>query len=306
MDRSKGDGVVTNQNAVASCPFCKGAISSDLVKFGGNCAHCLLEIPGEDAPTDPGLIARKRQEAEAMLRAKAQRRRNTMLGAFVGVLALGAAGFMFSLAESEKAARTYEMPDDLYLPPLQEAAVPDPIAVVQPTPADKVKPTGKPAPQTVTNTPTAPVQPVALAGSSGPKKASGSATGDAEVAMTATGSMTTSIEPAALSVSTSKGPLSDESEVFAMIKQVMTRYNPQVQACYNTRLKAVPELAGGWTLGFTVVKDGGVKAVSVKPVKAKDAELESCLLKTVSAWKFAPITYEQPVTKTVRFGASGW
>ena len=68
----------------------------------------------------------------------------------------------------------------------------------------------------------------------------------------------------------------------------------------------MPELAGGWKLSFAVEKDGSTRGVSVDPVGSHDKELEACMVKTVASWKFGQITYEQLVTKTVRFGASGW
>ena len=59
-------GVTMEAPRQATCPFCKGGISADVVQFGGNCPHCLLEIPGEEAPTDPGLVARQKAAAEAV------------------------------------------------------------------------------------------------------------------------------------------------------------------------------------------------------------------------------------------------
>ena len=35
---------------------------ADLLVFGGACPHCLIDIPGEEAPTDPGEELKKKQE----------------------------------------------------------------------------------------------------------------------------------------------------------------------------------------------------------------------------------------------------
>ena len=39
---------------MADCPFCGGEISEAMALDGGTCPHCFGEIPGEDAPTNPG------------------------------------------------------------------------------------------------------------------------------------------------------------------------------------------------------------------------------------------------------------
>ncbi len=38
-----------------NCPFCDAEVSEELIRFGGACPTCFNAIPGEEAPTDPGL-----------------------------------------------------------------------------------------------------------------------------------------------------------------------------------------------------------------------------------------------------------
>lgn len=307
----------------ATCPFCKGTVSADIVQFGGNCPHCLLEIPGEEAPTDPGLVARNKLAAEKALKDKAERTKNMRYAALFSLFVCAAGVMAFVQAQNEKASRTYEMPEDLFMPPLKEAAAPVTPAPGQPAPAGQPAAAGT-APRTkpglagvsggldagpdLSALPSTATPAAVASASSGPKRASGDAAGpDVAIAMNTASNVSLSIDPAPVLVTAGSGPLSDEAEIFAMIKQVMGRYNPQVQACYNSRLKQNPELAGAWKLSFSVGKDGTVRGTSVAGVgSAKDGELESCMVKTVAAWKFAPIAYEQPVTKTVRFGSSGY
>lgn len=301
----------------ASCPFCKGGITADLVQFGGNCPHCLLEIPGEEAPTDPGAVARQKAAADAVIQAQQNRKKRIGFGLVAALFLTAAGGVVVWQAQQERAARTYEMPDDLYLPPLQEAQVP-----TEPTPvAEAITPVNTPAKRpirpvtslggppslganTIPDIISAEVAPSTIV--SGPRRSSGSSTVDAPLAMASGGSTSVSMDAAPITGIAGAKPLSDESEVFAMIKQVMSRYNPQIQSCYNSRLKQVPDLAGGWKLSFAVEKDGSTRSVRVDPVANHDTQLEACMVKTVSAWKFGQITYEQPVTKTVRFGSSGY
>ncbi len=305
----------------ASCPFCKGGIQPDLLQFGGNCPHCLLEIPGEEAPTDPGAVARQKAAVEAAARAKSGRNRNIVYGMIAVFLLSVGGGVAVWQARQERAARTYEMPDDLYLPPLQEAVVPTepstapeamtPVATPnakRPVHSSLTSLGGPPSlgdatvPDALTTNP--PVETPQVA--TGPRHASTTQGADAPLAISASQGNSLMLESAPITGAAGGKPLSDEGEVFAMLKQVMSRYNPQIQSCYNTRLKQVPDLAGGWKLSFSVAKDGSTHSVQVDPVANHDSQLEACLVKTVSAWKFAPLTYEQPVTKTVRFGAAGW
>ena len=103
-------------------------------------------------------------------------------------------------------------------------------------------------------------------------------------------------------------PLTDETEIFNMIKDVMSRYNLQIQSCYNNRTKQIPDLKGIWILSFTINKNGTVKNAKATPVQGTtpDVKLEADMAKTVGLWTFAALAQEQPVTKTVKLGSNGY
>ena len=44
---------------MGACPFCGSEVGEDLLINGGHCPQCLIEIPGEDTPTDPGEAAKE-------------------------------------------------------------------------------------------------------------------------------------------------------------------------------------------------------------------------------------------------------
>ena len=73
---------------MGECPFCKGNVAEDILVYGGRCPQCLIEIPGEEAPTDPGEEVRAEQAAAA---ATAEKRRGWLVGG-IGGLALMLAG----------------------------------------------------------------------------------------------------------------------------------------------------------------------------------------------------------------------
>jgi Kef-type K+ transport system membrane component KefB len=64
--------------------------------YGGPCPHCILEIPGEEAPTDPGLA--KRQAAQQAARAEAERAGRTRNVALASLGALLVTGLVVGLA----------------------------------------------------------------------------------------------------------------------------------------------------------------------------------------------------------------
>jgi hypothetical protein len=44
------------KNTMENCPFCDAEVSEELIRFGGACPTCFNAIPGEEAPTDPGVV----------------------------------------------------------------------------------------------------------------------------------------------------------------------------------------------------------------------------------------------------------
>lgn len=302
------------------CPFCKGSISADLALYGGNCPHCLLEVPGEDAPTDPGAALRARhaeEEAQAARAKAASERRRVYVGAGAVLLLLGALGYK-SWADNQPIV--YEL-DDYYVLPLEElATAPPPEAPVEPAPASggtESVSTKRPAStRTATNT-------VRSASSGGTQASSGSAAppeGAAsagassaipgDVASILAGRSTVGGSAslgggASIDISRPDVVLTDERAILDMAKQVISRSSPQLQACYNQRLKQVPDLAGAWKVQFVVTKAGTVSGVQVSGTDRRDADLETCIGRNVASWKFMRIAHDQTLAKTYRFKPSG-
>ncbi|MES2644225.1 MAG: protein kinase [Myxococcota bacterium] len=102
------------------------------------------------------------------------------------------------------------------------------------------------------------------------------------------------------------GGLTDNDEIIAMAKAVINASSPQLQGCYNERLKQVEGLKGAWEVSFTIAKDGATTSVHVSGVNGSDAELEACMARQVTAWQFQPIVKAQPIKKTYRFGGGSW
>jgi hypothetical protein len=273
----------------------------------------MLEIPGEEAPTDPGLQARQRKEAEDKVRARAQRKKSRFLGAGAVVL-IGMVGVAAVWSyQAQQSALTYEM-DDYYVMPLSELAVA----------ADPVAPEAAPSPNTaaavhspraVRTAPTQQVPTFTNTGpeggiASGPKSASGGLPEDdtRRPSMMPVGEGgTSSVGAADIQVDrfASERVLTDDQEIYDMAKRVINLSSPQLQSCYNQRLKMVEGLKGAWELTFSIATDGSTKGVRASGVNGSDTELESCIVRSVGAWHFQKVTKVWgPIHKTYRFGAS--
>ncbi|MFZ5475365.1 MAG: AgmX/PglI C-terminal domain-containing protein [Myxococcota bacterium] len=296
------------------CPFCKGAIPADTIRFGGNCPHCLLEIPGEEAPTDPGKIARLRAEAEAQRSRRSRVRRNAVLAVVLMLMTVagGAAGYLQWQKQQE--ALVMEL-DDFYMVPLEQLqTAPKPEATPAPTTEAKAGPAVKRPPRGSQSNPGSPATP----SSSGPDGAAAQApamkgpsssapTGDALPAELAAKTTVTpgggfgEVDIGVSRMGLGDKTLADEAEIFEMAKRVINSTTPQMTSCYNQRLKQVDGLQGAWKLSFVIARDGTTKNVSVSGVNMQDAELESCMSRAVAAWKFQKIAKDQPVNKTYRF-----
>ncbi|MDP2304600.1 MAG: AgmX/PglI C-terminal domain-containing protein [Pseudomonadota bacterium] len=277
----------------------------------------MLEIPGEEAPTDPGIHARERKDQEDKAKLAKKQRKNRVLGALGLVVLFGLSGTGVWAYQTQQQALTYEM-DDYYATPLSElqtasapavpgsaaAGIPGAVAGVKNPGTNGLRPNGRKNPELApigSGNPGAgsgPARPNYQAGADAAapaiNSASGGATGDLGVGQIKVGFVG------------SDKVLTDNDEIFAMAKAVINASSPQLQGCYNQRLKAVEGLKGAWEVSFTIGKNGVAKSVSVTGVNGSDRELESCMDRQVSGWKFQKIVKDQPVKKTYRFGAGSW
>ena len=106
---------------MGTCPFCKESVDDAILEYGGRCPSCLIEIPGEDAPTDPGEAAQAVMQAQEAAAAEKSRR---PFFAILGVAALAVAGVGFmaltpqdspDLAKVETGAEAYKSVSSSFL-----------------------------------------------------------------------------------------------------------------------------------------------------------------------------------------------
>lgn len=283
--------------AAPHCPYCKGPIPPDLAHHGGNCPHCLLEVPGEDAPTDPGAILRARQVEEARRRVEADaRQRKVRIAAGIAVAAvLVAVGGYWTWLQQQ--ARHYELSEYYALPMEDVAAAPPEVAAVEvPVPA---APAGSP-----TGPPRTPRTPRVAAGTTAPPE---DAVPEGLSALSGAPSSggSVSLGGVAIDVANPGVVLSDDAQIADMARLVIRRSGPQLQSCYNQRLKQIPDLAGTWNVRFVIGRTGATSNIDVSGAGRDDRELEQCMSRAVAGWHFMKISHEFPVTVPFRFKAGG-
>lgn len=304
----------------AVCPFCKGVISKDLERYGGNCPHCLLEVPGDDADTDPGLAKQQQQAQEEEIKVQKHNRGNWLIGAsaaFVFLLAISGGAWWYTASQEAM----YYDPQVYFQVPLEEINLAEFLAEEEAAEAKakadaeaQAKAATQPknpggnggrSPTIATPNVGGSEGPLAMGGD--PKATQGGSRpggirggnpvtlpGEAkgpDAAVATGGGMTVSRS----SPSASSDVLSDPAEIQAMVQRALKIYKRQLINCYVQRQKTVSDLQGTWTISFTILTDGSVKDPRAKEARNRDPEVDQCMARNIAAWRFEPIVKNFPV-----------
>ncbi len=305
----------------AVCPFCKGTISKDLERYGGNCPHCLLEVPGDDAPTDPGLELQKQQAQEEEIKVKKHKRGNWLIGAVAFcafVFAISGGAWWYSASQESM----YYDPQVYFQVPLEEINIADFLREAEAAEAQaKVDAAAKAAAQARNGSGSGNggrninAGSVAATGNGGELSMGGDPNGTQggsrpvgirnggggtattpdvkgpDGAIASAGGMAT----ARSGLSNNSDVLSDPAEIQAMVTRALKIYKNQLINCYVQRQKTVSDLRGTWTISFTIQQDGSVKGARAKEAKNRDPEVDQCMARNMAAWRFEPIAKDFPV-----------
>jgi len=96
--------------------------------------------------------------------------------------------------------------------------------------------------------------------------------------------------------------LEDSLKIEEMIGRVLNRGARQLEQCYNQALKINPGVKGAWYVDFTITKDGKPVAVSVEALEASNEDIEACIRRKVSRWRFQRVAEPVDVARRYRFG----
>ena len=270
----------------------------------------MLEIPGEEAPTDPGLEMRKKQEGIARAQARTRKTIHRIAAVFLTGIIFVAGGISYWYVQRQLEAMVYDL-DDIYIAPRDRLLAARPV----PPPALVAVRTGSGSPRSARSAPDPEESnlPDAAAVASG----SGATTtvkyvpptrqGDASVGLAAEGSASVGLGGADIAVfRVGDDVLTDDEAIFRMAKEAITAYGPQMETCAAQRMKQDENFGGAWKLNFTIEKDGTVSKAKVTGRDHADAELEACMTRAASSWRFAKIARPFPVSKTYPFVAAAY
>ena len=309
---------------MAECPFCAAEIDENLVNYGGPCPKCFAEIPGEEAPTDPGAEARAVQERRD--------RRGATIKAFLGLAAMAAMVSCTGLAalvvvlwpEPEVAVLDFDGAEFDYpefeLVGTELAA--EGGAEADPVDAGTAKSGGgapRPAVDPSRYAQKAPVEGgavdaadalkgstdgVAEADAPRPRGGTEGPAGPAAIEVPSTEQQRSDLgaNPLDFQVARRAEMITDPELIRAMIGKLMAAQVRKLNYCYEKRLNDDPDLAGRWLIQYTVTTEGRAADVTVTAKDAPDAEFESCMAANIAEkWRFDPIVRDQPVQRTLTF-----
>lgn len=297
---------------MAECPFCSSQITEQLAIHGGTCPSCFGEIPGEEAPTDPGAAVRAVQEAEDAK--TVQRSRLPLVAAVIALFGLaGGAAWIATRPPPEVPVLDF---DQLEFAEYEITVMDDP---------DTEAPAAAPTPRPRQPRPSGLDELIA----SGDPSVGGAGTGndgsadadpnaggtrriegeDADVDPTrmnipSVGVGGSSMDGPDLSIRRGNVPsvtLTDDGEIVDMLARTLSENVRGLNVCYTRELRTNDSLRGEWVLEATVMPNGSVTDIRVTGVNMSSAPMESCIATKVEAWPFQRIRAAQGIRKTLRF-----
>ncbi len=319
---------------MGACPFCKEAVEEDILEYGGRCPSCLIEIPGEDAPTDPGEATKAAQAAEEAA-ASSSSRAPLLAGALALVALIGGGAFLMStpdtgaeLAHVETGAAAYKRVSTSFLTiDLDDDDAAEAPSKAAPTAKKssrkatrKAKPSKKSAqPTTIPELPDDDLDAVANvelqdAGSAVEEpglQAPAGGVNDPAKAGIGVGAITRqagggSMDPSVGSSPRNRGAKAMEycgDQIRDVAKAQMKQLDGQFSSCVDRVLKRDESFSSAVKVLIAVEKDGRIAAIDLRPSNTDDAEFLGCLEKTIKKTPFPRFCEGVDLAKTYYFGS---
>ncbi|MFK7929494.1 MAG: AgmX/PglI C-terminal domain-containing protein [Myxococcota bacterium] len=324
-----------------ACPFCSTSIDESVVIYGGTCPGCFANIPGEEAATDPGEDVKLAQAASDRKRAKRRALMPLLVATPVVLLVAAGAIYLATRPAPELAVLDFDDNGGQFYTPDLDVLIVATTADEPPIDAKDVKQStvktagnGQSKSRMASDTRDVSGRDAAVLsapkiggrsnaddaallaqlGSEKTEDVAGKVRGGSDLTPTgiaddldiAKGMGSSSVGSGGFQmdagrVSQSGPPLSDPQKIAYMVQKVLRRQLPRLRPCYESSLRASPDLRGSWIVTFTVETDGSVGKAKATGSGVSDANLESCLVRRVNSWRFSRIVKPQPVKKTVEF-----
>jgi len=322
---------------MGSCPFCKESVDEAILEYGGRCPSCLIEIPGEDAPTDPGEVAKAAQEAEEAAAASVPRL--PLIAGIVGIVVLlGGSGIAMltpdegeDLTEIPTGAEAYKRVSSSFfsidLDDDDEEAdgeePPKKVASTKKTPKSGGTATNAGRKSVVAAVPPELPDDDLDAVANVDLEDAGSAVEEPELQAPAgtvndpaqagigVGSITRqaggrSMDPSIGSSPRIRGPKAMEycgDQIRDVAKAQMKQLGGQFSSCVDRVLKRDESFSSAVKVLIAVEKDGRIAAIDLRPSNTDDAEFLGCLEKTIKKTPFPRFCDGVDLAKTYYFGS---
>ncbi|HCH66785.1 MAG TPA: hypothetical protein DFR83_28540 [Deltaproteobacteria bacterium] len=319
---------------MGACPFCQGEVDDDILTFGGRCPQCLIEIPGEEAPTDPGADARAAEAAAEAAKDQTSSTARIAAVLVVGALAAGAAFVVYTPAEAPM--EPIPTGSDAYKKVSGQFLTIDLDDEEEATPTPEPK---KPAPKPKKPKKPKVTKPAAGIGAALPdtNKLGADDSEIATIPLSDAGGAAVPDVPslgedpnAALDSPRSAGVLSAPaprrksslndigvgggpresiqgivlcgSSIKDGAREVMRKVGTQFSACADRMLKKDEKFSAAVRVSIKVEKTGNIAAIDLQPSKKVDNELLDCMNKVLAKTKFSQMCEAIDLSKSYQLG----
>ncbi len=272
---------------MAKCPYCKASISEEVSRFGGNCASCLIEIPGEEAATDPG-------EDQGVAKVESASRGPIISSFVAAVVVLIAVGAWYS-QHSASDAPEGEALSGYRAPSLS-------------THKDQAAPVEAEAQATQTSSERRRAERREKRNRTGGRAPTADArVAEGRVVAKANPDPVNPLDPFALTggplATRQKGTvLTGSGEIRSMVSRVLARGQRRLQPCYEQTKQSNPAYKGEWSITVQINTNGSVESVRASASSGANSRMERCIRSKVKGWKFQRVASPVSGSASYYFG----
>jgi hypothetical protein len=294
-------------NTMENCPFCDAEVSEELIRFGGACPTCFNAIPGEEAPTDPGLTT----DPEVVQQGGSSQKlgSNLVPAVLAAMLFVAFALFLFGNMESESEVGLMESAEDRTADvSAVEAREENNRAVAESQALAAADETERLAEEARVIEEAAQVETTRAAEAAEAAVAASEATEQQEVyvdRVPSVGFITEASpddsyrDPATYIARNEPDVVTGASAIRRAIRGVISDNSGAADFCYSQQNDR--DLGGTWSVSFVVNEDGSTSEINVAAQDLSHEGLERCLRGKITRWLFPAIAEATPYSKDYNF-----
>jgi hypothetical protein len=289
-----------------NCPFCDAEVSEELIRFGGACPTCFNAIPGEEAPTDPGLttdpgVSQQDGSSEKL-------GSNLVPAVLVAMLFVAFALFLFGNMDSETEVGLMESVEDrtadvsgVEAREENNRAVAESQALAAVAEAERLVEEARvieEAAQVEVTRVAASAAAVAASEAAEPQEVYVDRAPDVGF-ITEASPDDSYRDPATYIARNEPDVVTGASAIRRAIRGVISDNSGAADFCYSQQNDR--DLGGTWSISFVVNEDGTTGEINVAAQDLSHEGLERCLRGKITRWLFPAIAEATPYSKDYNF-----